>query len=117
MRCIECWDTLKQQTGIPYMWLDVWVTAEQTYEFYLRKAEKLGGNIEHAKEYKLEVLKAYIKSCDSSYGQKMSGKIDEAEYLSQCSQHPRELIENIAKTTGLSSSQLSTGGYGFKKID
>lgn len=117
MRCTECWDSLRKEIGVPYMWLDVWVVAEESFDFYARKVEEVGGDHERCLEFKTDIIKTYIKACDNAYGQLMQEKITAEQHMEIAMNNPKEFVSNIAKAAGIHHTLISSGGQGFKKID
>jgi hypothetical protein len=115
--CTECVDKLRKEVDVPYYLLDNYMHAEKSFDFYARKVENKGGDIESLKDSKVQILREYCKLVDKNIIASTRNEIDESTFTSNCMANASQLVEWIANVGGVAKSAITSNGTGFKKVD
>ena len=105
-QCTECLDKLHNETGVPYYWLDLYISASKVFDFYAKSVELRGGNVDQVNQYKSEIVKAHIKQCDNDLGESIQNKTDKDEMMPIQQAAVDKFIANIA-----GAGEVSVAGF------
>ena len=105
-QCTECLDSLQKETGVPYYWLDLYISAYKCFDFYAKSVEERGGNMNQVNQYRVEIIKKYVKQCDTDLEQSIKKLITQEELLVLQQQAVDKFVLNIA-----SAGEVSHVGF------
>ena len=107
MYCTECIDATQRRANIPYYIVGNFIQAEQVFDFYVRKAEKVGGNIESANAQKQEVVRNYTILVDKSLQRLQAENLSMESFNNQCKEDVETFISWIAQVADVPRSSIS----------